>query len=72
MANLYFYTVLLALFPQQARELDFGRDNFRASVGWVQRVHQVYSPALVQFLEGVLEDWEGGNRKGGPWRTVAE
>lgn len=49
-ANIYLYTVPLAIFLRRARELDFSSSKFDRSVEIVKRVFRVYTPELVAAL----------------------
>jgi hypothetical protein len=53
-ANLYLYTVPLAIFLRRARELDFSPKEFHSSLRVIQRVFRVYTPAVVNVLKGLL------------------
>lgn len=55
-ANLYLYTVPLAIFLRRARELDFSPKEFRRSITMVQRVLRVYSPEVVSVINSLLAD----------------
>lgn len=54
-ANLHLYTVPLAIFLRRARELDFSPNNFKQSLQTVRRVFRVFSPALVECLNRLLQ-----------------
>ncbi|KAL9188752.1 hypothetical protein ACHAXT_007130 [Thalassiosira profunda] len=55
LSNVHFYTVPLAIFLKRARELDFsGNTEFPRSLALVQRVMRIYSKAVVNVLNGVL------------------
>jgi len=54
-SNAHFYTVPLAIFLKRARELDFSSTvEYPKSLALVQRVLRVYSKAVVNVLNGVL------------------
>lgn len=55
-ANLYLYTVPLAIFLRRARELDFSPKEFKRSLTMVQRVLRVYSPEVVSVISSLLSD----------------
>jgi hypothetical protein len=51
-ANLHLYLTPLAIFLRRSRELDFSPRKFDSSMRTVRRVFRVYSPYLVQALNG--------------------
>ena len=62
-ANLHLYTVPLSIFLKRAKEFDFSTAHFDKSLGYIQRVLRVFSPALVKTIhkmtivnENVLND----------------
>mmetsp|Transcript_179 Transcript_179/g.242 ORF Transcript_179/g.242 Transcript_179/m.242 type:complete len:839 (-) Transcript_179:263-2779(-) len=54
-ANLYFYTVPLALFLRRARELDFSSRYFTRSFKIVLRVFRVYTPEVLSVICSSLD-----------------
>mmetsp|Transcript_34322 Transcript_34322/g.39093 ORF Transcript_34322/g.39093 Transcript_34322/m.39093 type:complete len:838 (+) Transcript_34322:102-2615(+) len=62
-ANLYFYTVPLALFLRRARELDFSSHSFVRSCNLVQRVFRIYTPKVLEVIQSILDyDNDNDNR----------
>jgi hypothetical protein len=55
-ANLYLYTVPLALFLRRARELDFSSRYFASSFAILQRVFRVYSPSFMASVNRLLDE----------------
>ena len=49
-ANLFLYTVPLAIFLRRARELDFSPREFYRSLDLLKRVFRVYTPEVIQAL----------------------
>ena len=49
-ANLYLYTVPLAIFLRRARELDFSPSKFDRSIQLVKRIFRVFSPAVIDAI----------------------
>lgn len=49
-ANLFLYTVPLAIFLRRARELDFSPREFYRSMDVLKRVFRVYTPEVIQAL----------------------
>jgi len=54
-ANLYMYTVPLAIFLRRARELDFSAAKFFESIQIVKRVFRVFSPEVVDAIARHLD-----------------
>ena len=57
-ANLFMYTVPLAVFLRRARELDFSPRKFDSSVQLVGRVFRIFTPELVNVLNRLLSGSE--------------
>lgn len=55
-ANLYLYTVPLAIYIRRARELDFSSREFHRSMKYVQRVFRVFSPPVVDTINRLLSN----------------
>ena len=56
-ANLHLYTVTLSIFLKRAKEFDFSTVHFDKSLGYIQRVLRVFSPALVKKIHKVFSNW---------------
>lgn len=54
-ANLFLYTVPLAIFLRRARELDFSPKMFNRSMTIVKRVFRIYSPEVVSAISNLLQ-----------------
>lgn len=60
-ANLYLYTVPLAIFLRRARELDFSSNEFAKSLSHMQRVFRVFTPEVVRVIDRLLAREAGNN-----------
>ena len=54
-ANVFFYTVPLAIFLRRARELDFSLQEFSRSMDLLKRVFRVYTPEVIQALNNLTD-----------------